>query len=259
MRSVLVGLSVSLIGCANGMVDRDTGRPLMPVDTGIGVPDTGPLVPDAGRDARIGSEDAFVEDDAFEEIDAFTPIDAFNPIDAHRVADAFTPSDAFVGRDAFVPVDAGRDAYTAPDAFSAPDAYAPSGCTPPPAGGSLVLSGTTVGAPSAPRPDPGLFADCPSDLTTSVPFSTHTICANSVAATYEIRVGGSIPDSYLVLYEGLSVPADRTDCALLDDDSAGASQAMITVDVAAGTPFTAMVTGYRASDVGAYTLTIRRL
>ena len=253
-----VGLSVSitsLIGCANGMVDSDSGRPLTRIDTSF--VDSGPAPLDTGRDARL--VDAAIEDDAITADDAFATEDAFNPIDARTVADAFTPADAFNARDAFAPVDAGRDAYTAADAYTAPDAYTPVGCTPPPATGSLVLSGTTVGAPFAPRPDAGLFADCPSDLAASVPFRTHTICANAVSATYEIRIGGSIPDSYLVLYEGMSGPADRTDCALLDDDSGGAAQAMITVDVNAGTPFTAMVTGYGASDVGAYTLTVRRL
>ena len=245
MRAViLVGLCVPFVGCANGMVDRDTGR-LTRIDTGVVLVDAGPTATtDSGRDARVSLIDAFSEDDAFSPRD-----DAFSPLDA-RMPDAFTATpDAFVPVDAFAP----RDAYTAPDAFS------PSGCVAPPASGSLTLTGTTIGAPSAPRPAAGLFADCPSDLGSSVPFRSHTICANTVSATYEIRISGSIPDSFLVLYEGLSVPSDRTDCALLDDDSAGASQAMITVDVTAGTPFTAMVTGYGASDVGAYTLTIRRL
>ena len=174
--------------------------------------------------------------------------------DASVGADVFTAPDAFSTEDAF-----GEDAFVPVDAYTAPDAYSPSGCVTPPSSGAIALTGTTVGAPSAPRPEPTFFEDCPSDLASSVPFRSHAICANSVSATYEIRVSGSIPDSFLVLYEGLSVPSDRSDCALLDDDSAGAGQAMITVDVTAGTPFTAMVTGYNPSDVGPYTLTIRRL
>ncbi len=55
------------------------------------------------------------------------------------------------------------------------------------------------------------------------------------------------------------MPLRRHARTLLDDDSAGAGQAMITVAVMAGTPFTAMVTGFNPSDVGPYTLTIRRL
>ncbi len=242
--AILVGLSLSFVGCANGTVDRDSGR-LTRIDTGLSLVDAGPATLDSGGDAHLAMADAYSVEDAFSEVDAFAATDAFTPM-----ADAFTPTpDAFVPADAFVPV----------DAYTAPDAYSPSGCVTPPASGAIALTGTTVGAPSAPRPDPTFFEDCPSDLASSVPFRSHVICANTVSATYEIRVSGSIPDSFLVLYEGLSIPSDRRECALLDDDSAGAGQAMITVDVMAGTPFTAMVTGFNPSDVGPYTLTIRRL
>ena len=118
--AILVGLSLSFVGCANGTVDRDSGR-LTRIDTGLSLVDAGPATLDSGGDAHLAMADAYSVEDAFSEVDAFAATDASTPM-----ADAFTPTpDAFVPADAFVPV----DAYT-------PDAYSPSGCVTPPASGA---------------------------------------------------------------------------------------------------------------------------
>lgn len=97
---------------------------------------------DAGSDAPLTADDAFVEIDAHVVPDAFVePIDAFVGLDAHVVPDAFVPPDAFTPADAFVPTDAG---CSRSPCGLLPQCGCPAGqgCYPFPATDMCVVSGT---------------------------------------------------------------------------------------------------------------------
>ena len=135
------------------------------------------------------------------------------------------------------------------------------GCTALPATGSLALMGTTTGGPTWERP---LATTCPatgySASGTAVPYATHVLCNEGASGTFDLRVSGSISDSYLVVYDGSAIPADDLACIEGDDDSGGSSQALVTgLPVTAGQRITVVVSGFDNADFGAYTLTLTRL
>ena len=257
---LLVATALLGAGCATGIAG--------PPNRDVPIADDVTTEEDAGEDARLEDEDTWVGLDAG--LDA-GPLDAPPVADDGRLHDA--PSrqdapgalDALSATDGFSAPDAAPDAYSAPDAYVVPDAYAlpdayasPDAYSPPcitlPTSGSRTWTGTTVGGPSFARPSEP-FDECPADgVAGSRPYQAVTFCGRSGRPSYEVEIGGSTSDSYMVAYNGIGIPTDTRACVAIDDDDGAGANGYLVLTVGTG-PFTIVVTGYGASDVGSFSLT----
>ncbi|MCB9603732.1 MAG: hypothetical protein H6722_12210 [Sandaracinus sp.] len=136
----------------------------------------------------------------------------------------------------------------------------PTGCSSLPTT-TVVIEGTTSGAPRWERP----FADgCPatsySAAGSSVPRTEHFFCNDGGAAgVFDFELSGAIDDSYLIVYDGLGIPANDFLCLASDDEGGSDNQAAVRgLAVGAGARITVVVTGFGNSDWGSYQLAVTR-
>ncbi|HJK90013.1 MAG TPA: hypothetical protein RMH85_01065 [Polyangiaceae bacterium LLY-WYZ-15_(1-7)] len=179
----------------------------------------------------------------------------FAGLDAGPDGGTIPPRDGGPGVDGGSGVD-GRDGGPSVDAGPTPP-----GCELLPASGSITLGGNTGGGLTWDRP----YAEsCPAGSISSggsdVPYATHVLCNHGLpAGTFDLELSGSIDDSYLVVYDGLGLPANTLACRTADDDGAGNGQARVSgLALEEGDAVTVVVTGFNRGDWGSYALTVTR-
>lgn len=117
-----------------------------------------------------------------------------------------------------------------------------------------VATGNTTGGPTAARPNNE--GSAVSAVGTAVPYTTHTMTVNA-AGRYMLALSGF--DTFISVYGpgGYTPATPLANLIATNDDSynlAEGAASVITLDLATGTNYTVVVTGYANTDFGAYSL-----